>query len=180
MLPEQIFQFHRASDLAPGLDELPNRPGVYVVLLRGGDRILESTRYFVYHDRLPYQREDFWHLYTGCGAEWGRRIRHHLTGNTVNSNLRFTLAALEHQARAIYRSGIGPWDSPLAPERLTSWLLQNTLVGVVECADPFTLEKAILEAEPSPLNIDQRRWDGFAQYLLEIRARARSHIERTS
>ena len=94
MIPTEIFQFHRARDLATCLTDLPERYGTYLVLIRGADRLLEMAGYFEHHDLLPYQRQGYWHLYTGAGFEWGRRVRHHLAGDSVKSNLRCTLEAL--------------------------------------------------------------------------------------
>jgi hypothetical protein len=171
-LPAHIFQFHRARDLATWLEDLPKQFGTYLVLIRGGDRLLEMAGYFVYHERLPYQRWGYSHLYTGSGYEWGRRVRHHLAGNNYNSNLRCTLEALEQVTSAISRSGATPWTGD-GDDRMTRWLLTNALIGICECRDPKTLEKAILESTPSPLNIDQRKWDPFGKHLLEVRAEAR-------
>ncbi len=172
MVPAQIFQFHRARDLATYLPDLPRRYGIYLVLIRGGDRLLELAGYFDYHDRLPYRRHGYWHLYTGAGYEWGRRVRHHLSSTGHKSNLRYTLEALELVCRAISRSGVSPWTGE-GDDRLTRWLIQNSLIGACECGDPKTLEKAILESTASPLNIDQRKWDPFGRRLIEIRAQAR-------
>ena len=91
----------------------------------------------------------------------------------MSSNLRWTLAALEYMTGAISQSGIGPWNGADLPARLTPWLLRNVVIGASECRDPLTLEAAILEGEPSPLNIDQRKWDPFAQRLIQLRAEAR-------
>lgn len=171
VIPAHIFQFHRARDLATWLPDLPKRYGTYLVLIRGGDRLLELAGYFDHHDRLPYQRRGYWHLYTGAGYEWGRRVRHHLSGNTYKSNLRCTLEALETVCQAISFSGITPWTGD-GDERLTEWIIRNAVIGACECSDPKTLEKAILESTASPLNIDQRKWDPFGRRLIEIRAEA--------
>lgn len=171
MIPAHIFQFHRARDLATWLPDLPERYGTYLVLIRGGDRILELTGYFAFHDRLPYQRRGYWHLYTGSGYQWGRRVRHHLCGDSHKSNLRCTLEALELVHRALSRANITPWFGE-GDERLTRWLNRNALIGISECGDPKTLEKMILESTASPLNIDQRKWCPFGRRLIEIRAQA--------
>jgi hypothetical protein len=178
MLPAQIFQFHHANDLAGWIKDLPDKRGTYIVLIRGGDRLLELAGYFKYHDRLPYQRSGYFLLYTGCALEWGTRVRRHLTGNAFNSNLRCTLGSLEACCQAISRSGIGPWDGDDPDQRLTHWLRRNAVIGISECREPLTLEKAILETEPSPLNIDQRKWDSFGRRLIEIRAEARAEAFR--
>jgi hypothetical protein len=73
---------------------------------------------------------------------------------------------------AISRSGVGPWTDG-GEDRLTRWLLRNALIGACECEDPKILEALVLESTPSPLNIDQRKWDPFGRRLLEIRAEAR-------
>jgi len=134
--------------------------------------MLELAGYFDHHDRLPYRRGAYFHLYTGASRAWGTRVRHHLAGTSLNSNFRGTLEALEQVTGAISRSGIGPWAGSEPDERLTGWLLRNAVIGVVECHDPRTLEKALLEGTPCALNIDQRRWCPFAQRLLDIRAQA--------
>lgn len=173
MIPEHIFQFHQARDLATWLPDLPERYGTYLVLIRGGDRLLEIAGYFDQHDRLPYRRGTYWHLYTGAGFEWGRRVRHHLTGDSIKSNLRCTLEALELVTEAISRSDVAPWFGA-GEDRLTRWLIQNALIGVCECEDPKMLEKLVLECTPSPLNIDQKKATPFAKRLLGIRAEARA------
>jgi hypothetical protein len=84
MLAAHFFQFQKDCDLATWLDELPRRCGTYLVLIRGGDRLLELAGYFAHQIRLPYRRGDYHHMYAGAGYEWGTRVRRHLTGTRRN------------------------------------------------------------------------------------------------
>lgn len=177
MLPDHLFRFCPAQRLVMQLDR-PFTSGTYLVLIRAGDRLLELAGYFRYHDRVPYQCGGFYHLYTGCGGRGAARVKHHLLGTFGSSNLRWTLHALELTGGMISRSGIGPWDHPDLQQRITFWLIQNVLIGICECRDAFLLEKAILAAEPSPLNLDQRRWDPFAQQIISARARTSAGLSR--
>src|SRR5690349_12542164 len=172
VFPAHIFTFSPADALVGQLATMPAAAGTYIVLIRAGDRLLELAGYFDHHERLPYQRRGFYHLYTGCGRIWSRRVKHHLTGSFGSSNLRWTLHALDAAAEVILRSGVTPWCHSDVQERITRWLLTNALVGVCECENPWMLEKALLEGEPSPLNIDQRRSDPFAQRIIAARADA--------
>jgi predicted GIY-YIG superfamily endonuclease len=147
-------------------------PAVYGLFVRGADRILELARYFDHSTAMPMQIGEYGHLYTGCSAEAATRIKRHLVGDAHVSTFRKSMLAIEASCGAISRSGIGGWCGAMTPEAaLSEWLATNALVGWQRCDHPFDEEASILDAWPSPLNIQGRASTSFARHLVELRVR---------
>lgn len=146
--------------------DLPNTSAVYLIYLQHADRILELTGYFDDASRLPAREGDHFHMYTGASAEWGTRVRRHLTGDAWSSNWRRTLHALEGQFKGLSRATGAQLTND---EGLTAWLRKVALVAVCESDAPFELEAQLLMSEVSPLNIDRRRTSPYARRLIAAR-----------
>lgn len=150
-------------------DLIPDTGGVYAILLRGGDALLEPTGYYELGGLKPIQMGEFSHLYTGSTLELQTRLRRHLTGDARVSTFRRTLLAIDHAVGAFEKAG-----APLAPgnaeHALDGWLGDHALLAVKECEACLDVEERYLRSTPSPLNITNRRSAPFSRRLMRMRS----------
>lgn len=151
--------------------EIPTGSGVYALLFRNGDRLLEAAGYGR-ADAQPWSLGDWHHLYTGRSATLRRRVALHLSKTLNHSNVRESLLALHSHGNALAATGLA-LDGRVDPESaLSSWLTAQCRVGFVETSNPFELERNIIAATASPLNISGRKRQGFTAVLEGLRWRA--------
>lgn len=144
---------------------LVTEPGVYGLLFRNGQALLEATGY---EGRRPFAIGAFVHVYTGASFELGKRIPHHLVGNARRSNMRETLFALD----AYFDGIVGRLfleSRALNESALTNWMMGNVLIAYQRCSDPAHVETEFLQATASPLNVDKRRPSAYARRLMALR-----------
>ena len=150
--------------------QLPEKPGVYMFFVRGGNKILSATAYFDLGGRRPLTFRRRQHLYTGAALDLRRRLRQHMKLIELSS-LRRSLLAVERQRKAISLSGT-PQCAVNGELSLTAWLCSNALVGIETVDEPFDRERQLLSECASPLNLTLRRQEPFARSLLAMRRAA--------
>lgn len=147
---------------------IPEATGVYALLLRRGERLLDAAGY--YDCPLPHPLVhvgEFVHLYSGCSGSIGTRIRNHLVGDKRVSNFRRTLLSLEGYCGAM--SAIAPFQLGANEENdLTAWLSKNLMIAFQSTSDHLAVERGIITNLASPLNIQCRRPLPFARRLMAI------------
>jgi len=151
-------------------EQIPERPGIYMFFFRGGNRLLEASRYFDFsrHRPLGFRRRQ--HLYTGAGHDLRRRLKQHMTF-VAASSLRRSLLALERETQAISLSKT-PECEVVGEQSLTAWMCRNALIGIEIGRNPLERERALLSRYASPLNLTLRRQQPYARALTQMRLAA--------
>ena len=168
----QQFEWRPARSVDRLSDALPNDPGVYLLLIKRGDALLNAVGYPDYGLGVPWAVDGWVHLYTGRSRTLRARVLRHLTANINISNVRETLVALHEHADALTATGVSVEDSPNLEVGLTRWLARQCRVGFMKTPDAEELERHILRSTTSPLNIAGRKRQGFTGHLEAIRRRA--------
>lgn len=148
-------------------ERVPRRPGVYTILLRGGDQLLSNAGYARHARPKPWRMVDFTHLYTGESGDLGGRLNQHLFGDADASGFRFTLMALAAEHDLVE----GFLDLEVATRR---HLKEHALIAFKEECLIGEVEERIVERSGSPLNIRAREPDEFTKYLRAARKRLRA------
>lgn len=164
-----IWCFPEAA--SPNTPELPDGTGVYALLFRHGDRLLKAAGYDQ-ADVRPWSFREWHHLYTGRSATVRNRVTLHLSTTLNHSNVRESLLALHRHRNALAATGLELDSSGDQEIALSNWLREQCRVGFVQTPDPFELERRIIAATASPLNISGRKRQGFTALLEGLRWRA--------
>ncbi|WP_367271316.1 GIY-YIG nuclease family protein [Phenylobacterium sp.] len=160
------FQLLRASEIRQ--PKVPRAPGVYLLLARGGDRLLGLAGYFDRSAEVPACWGEYVHLYTGKAWDLRSRLRQHVDGDCYSSSFRRTLTALEVNFEALSLSGSHVVGVGRDEDALSKWLAETCLVAFAVAAKPTEVETEILRSTPSPLNINGRRSQAFQKRLLRL------------
>jgi hypothetical protein len=168
--PLDRFKLVPATHLRTNLNLIPERPGVYLWLVRHGQTLLELSSYFETDDRKPVTAGGHAHLYTGSAYDLRFRIGQHIRNpNPENSSPRKSLLALEHMFSAVTRI-YGSQYGELKSGGLTSWILDNVIFGFELTDSPITRETSLIHQMVSPFNIAHRRQHRYSKYLMAWRA----------
>jgi hypothetical protein len=151
---------------------IPSAAGTYLIFVRHGARLLETSGYFELSGPAPLYSRGRVHLYTGAASDLRKRLLAHITTNRRSSDFRGSLLALERECRAISTSRT--LHCEVDDERsLSRWLRANAYVSYETCDryDQYFRERELLKILSSPLNIQGRRGSPFARRLSEWRCR---------
>ncbi len=163
------FKWMPASSFASKAPDIPNTPGVYLLLIRNGEAIVDEVGYRSLGGAAVWSRAGWAHLYTGCSSTLRVRIKRHLHSDARQSTFRQTLLALNDYSDALNAIGV-PFDLERPSEVvLTEWLKNHCLIGFAEVADETQAEGEFLRRTASPLNIVGRSRSPFASRLVAIR-----------
>ncbi len=163
------FSLIPASSLGASSAQLPNDPGVYLIFILAGIRLLRATSFFDTTAQVPPSAGAYMLLYVGAASTSIRdRVKAHFATGSERSSLRLTLFAIEHARRAISASRT-PFCRVVGPESLSAWLFANALIVALPCAKPLERERWLIEEYGSPLNINWRQQHMFSRLLMEWR-----------
>jgi hypothetical protein len=165
------FEFIEGPDWVRSHRCIPERSGVYVMLVRAGDQLLDAAGYSALGGEPTWCSPDgeYFHLYSGCSFDLRGRIKTHFVGHRQSSPFRKSVLALDAAYGAIAATGL---PMPLARNRdqgLTLWLVNHGLVGFRRCSDFIDAEQQLLTRTPSPLNVQRRNRTDFTNQLADIR-----------
>lgn len=140
------FEHFSAVCVSDGDPAIPNRAAVYAIAT-----ILPPATRALLNDGTPsvftYEGQSFHHTYTGESYAARNRLAEHFFGTVEQSNFRHTLLSLS-------ASGYGPLDQQDCNEaHLTSWLLDNSRVGILEVPYIGDVEREIIRATRATVNI---------------------------
>lgn len=148
------FQMYPARALASSWADVVEEPGCYIMVLLDHENDVNAAL-LAHAAEVPVFAA--WPLlYVGAtGDNLRTRLKSHLGLETRNSSLR-------QSAGLLLKDTLGLRIHPIPGKRyfcfkdeaiLTNWLLDNTLVGVCPCDDPFLVEDQFLAAQPGLFNI---------------------------
>ena len=170
MLPHDLkgLTLIPACDVHRAPESVPDEAGVYLFLLKGGQRILRATSYFETDDCLPLCICDHDHLYTGAASSLRDRLEQHMRRDMRSSSLRKTLLAIERQRRAV--TGDHRKRGIVSESSLTNWMCRNAMIGIQFTSTPFDRERELIEHYTSPFNITLRRRHPYSKALMMWRS----------
>jgi hypothetical protein len=168
-MEQEEFKFFAGHRLMGRGRLVPDRAGVYVIFVQGGDALLDAMDYERLGGAPPWRFRDYVHLYTGAGCDMRDRLLSHMFRDARVSSFRKSLLAAEQAYGAISSTGLTLPKAPNQEIALDLWLAHHAYVGIHRCADYLEVERRVLKSTPSPLNIQQRSTP-FSLRLHAIRA----------
>lgn len=176
MLPSELrhLKLIPAHRLLADLGAVPDVPGVYLLFLNGGMRLLEATAYFDTDLRMPLTARGKQHLYTGAADNLRKRLEQHFWRDAGSSSFRKTLLSIEHARCAVSKSRT-PCCKISGEDTLSTWLFKNALVAIDFTQKPFERERALITRYASPFNITLRRQHPYSRSLMAWRSVAFPH-----
>ena len=171
------FTYVTAEDFLKNPKSVPDRPGVYTILVDGADAILRATGYVDVGKRPVWTEIGCGHLYTGATYGLRTRLKQHMLAVGGPSNLRDTLFAMQWAAGALPQGPQVTLDRDSSEEALTNWLLPRAIVAFKLCGYVYEVEKAILDRVASPLNIKGRETSAHSQVLMAMRRSFSSYVK---
>lgn len=104
-----------------------------------------------------------------------KRIRYHYMGNAYGSTLRLSLGCLLGKELGIQLRRVSERRMTFAQgeEKLSEWLAANAFVVWMTTAEPWTVEKDLIQSVSLPLNLEHNEKHPFYSALSGMRAAAR-------
>lgn len=169
MLPALDFLFH------PEL--VCNGLGVYAILLKDADSLLNRAGLSNVADISRWSLKGHQHVYTGMSVAVRSRLLWHLCGNVWNSSVREALLSIQFVDCALW--GECDFDLKDQEERLTEWLEDRVIVGFRIDDDAAELESSLIGRYPSPFNSKGNRQTDLVLELGKKRVLLRDHLRAT-
>jgi hypothetical protein len=177
-LGDEGFQAISAKHLLAEPHAVCDTMGVYMIFLRGADKILSCAGMLGTNILIPWAVSGHQHVYTGksSGAMRSRAL-HHLCGTIRDSSVREFLLSMQFSERVLWASGD---DTLVAMERrLTNWLVENAWVAFRACGHVSDVEEELIRRMPSPFNVTHNSKCPFHPSLKAEREKLRSHLRVT-
>lgn len=169
---DEGFKLTTPKILERGSRIVPAAPGVYAILLRSGDRALESAGYLEANRCAPWRVDEYIHLYTGESFNICGRIQSHIYGEPAESGFQLTALALNYAHNSFWARGEME-DGQSMTMHLQAILRDEALIAfktVPLCGD---VEADIIRRSGSALNIAARPADKFTRHLKGLRQKFR-------
>lgn len=149
------FTVMTVADLLGDPQAVPDQPGVYAVLLDGGERLLDDLGLPRQPgDRLPWQEVGCDHVYTGEAGGIRSRLLDHLVGDVERSNLRQSLLSLRWSLASL-DAGSPAGNLENMEADLTRMFQDRGVVAFRTCPLPGEVEAHLLGVYRSPLNVQR-------------------------
>jgi len=168
------YAIHTCSAILADPELVPDRPGLYAILLEQADALDEAcSEHGVALPPVRLGRRRV--IYVGASQDSLRlRLKFHFGRDARTSTFRMTLGALlarQLQLRATPTPGKKYFRFGGRAEEgaLTAWLKENVSVAVAEHADPFPWERRCIGSLEPLLNIRHQPDGDRARRLVEAR-----------
>ncbi len=108
-----------------------------------------------------------------------KRLRNHYSSNAYGSTLRLSLGCLLSNELGIQLRRVGESRMTFAQgeKRLSEWLAANAFVVWITTAEPWVVERELIETISPPLNLEYNRKHPFYPALSEIRKSAKQRAK---
>lgn len=173
-LREEGFKLVAARDLIDAPQQVKNRMGVYLVFIKGADKIFQRAGLPDAGDVSYWSVGDYHQLYVGEGVSVRSRAMYHLHGDVSNSAVREFLLSLQFARGVIWRATTECRES--AEARLDEWLLENAAIAFKNCAFAGDVERDLIRQFPSPFNVRHNARTPLLSALIDIRDGYREHL----
>lgn len=172
---QEEWSFLSADTFLTKPDAVPNGPGVYALFARGEAALLTASG-FVEQPGLPlWLHEGASHIYTGETYGIRGRLLEHLTGSIRGSPLRETLLAVQFDLGLLQAAPVQE-QRALVEGRLTEWMRDNVIIGFKSCGYVRDMERIILSATASPMNLARSNVNAYTKSLYDRRRRFRDQV----
>lgn len=176
-LRREKFKMYTAYEFMREPAQVRNAVGVYVILLRNIADILTSAQLPVGNDLIRWNLLDYQHVYTGLSTAMRSRALLHLCGTVQDSAVRENLLAIQLSSEALWQGR--EMNLTTCEDKLTDWLVDNTIVGFQVNDEPHITEKNLIERLPSPFNTTHNRGNTLVSALMERRVQFQRHLKET-
>lgn len=169
---EPTLLLQMTSEIAADLTRVPDTSGVYALFWIQPDATPLGTDCGQAGD---IEAIELMPLYIGASKDSLRvRIKRHIMGDTRGSTLRASLGMIlaERLDLQIVQIPTKRYFCIEPEQRLSDWIVLNTIVGYFETNDPFELEKAMLAVSAGKLNISGCQPNEISGHLKLLRANA--------
>ena len=166
------FKFYTPTQIRTAPSPISREPGVYVICSRSC-----ALKFFGPPRRSSLTvPEAYRPIYIGSAANLQRRIKNHVGSNSVVSSFRGSLGVLigDELGLTAAAAELGGCIWFEEEERLSDWIDQNCVFGVIEDPNPLALESHLIRGERPPLNIEFLKSTPEARQLLQARAAVRA------
>ena len=171
----KTYVIHSVDAIHRDIARVPDVGGLYAFMLKDPDALnAPLERAGLAMDVMGMGEQPL--LYIGASADsLRRRIRCHLRDDTQASTFRQSLGALLAEPLSLeikpvaYKKVFG--FTPSSEARLTQWMGQHLLVGVLPAPKPLELERRTIRTEDPMLNIVGRRMRDGAWAVMLLRRR---------
>lgn len=169
------WTFLTADDLVTKPEAVPNGPGVYALFVRDGAEFLKASGFVEEADVPLWRLDGACHIYTGETYGVRGRVLEHLTGSIQGSPLRETLLAIQFDLGQLERE---PAEQERAriESKLSDWMRGNIVVGFKSCGYVRDVERIILGATASPLNLVRPNPTEYTRGLHQLRRSFREQV----
>jgi hypothetical protein len=171
----ETFRRVKASTIGDTPDQIPDVPGVYMVLLERRAGLVEALE-SVGMDQLallPEHRRPI--LYIGStGLSIRCRLRSHVLGDSRRSTLRMTLGVLlapQLGFQPIGTPGQSYFEFGEQEAVLSRWIEDHVSFAFCKCATPTSIERNLILQFRPVLNITHQRTSRHARRLMQLRSR---------
>lgn len=166
------FTFMSAADFVADPEAIPNGPGVYGLFVKPEADLIGQLGYDL--EGTPWSVDGNEHYYTGETYGLRGRLLDHLQGDVRSSNPRQLLLALQMQLGRLEPSVAENKDE--TERRLNEWLADHVVVGFKSCGYVKDVERTILEAVASPLNLARPNITALTRQLQDDLRAFRSQV----
>ncbi len=158
--------------------EVPNGPGVYALFERDEMGLLKASGFVEQSDLPLWLHDGASHIYTGETYGIRDRLLEHLAGGISKSQFRETLLAVKFDL-GLLQDAPAEHQRALVEGHLTEWMRDNIVIGFKSCGYVRDMERIILCATASPMNLVRPNADDYTQGLLDRRRLFRDQVVST-
>lgn len=169
------FTFISINDFLDDPKQVPDGPGVYALFMTRPQELLPQA-FLGASASQTWQVEHYTHMYTGESYGLRSRILQHVGGTIQDSNLRETLLALLYANGSLTLDMEPAQQQQQAEQELNAMLKEQCLLGFKSCGYCRDVERNILNAVDSPLNVARSNPSMTTQMLKAVRAQFRSEV----
>lgn len=172
------WKFLTAESMLVSPDAVPNGPGVYALFARPESGLLSASGFIESPDLPLWLHDGASHIYTGETYGIRERVLEHLTGSVRGSPVRETVLAIQFDLGQLQRAPVEQ-ERALVEDNLTDWMRSNIVIGFKSCGYVRDVERIILSATASPLNLARPNPTDFTKGLYARRRSFREQVADT-
>jgi hypothetical protein len=177
-LHEEGFNLVAARDLVSAPEQVRNRMGVYLILIKDVVALFNRAELSYSDSVSQWSVDGYQQVYVGEGVSVRSRAMFHLQGDLGNSAVREFLLALQFIKGAVWGAS-NTERREEAEARLDEWLLHNTAIAFQHCAFAGDVERDLIRRLPSPFNVRHNERTPLLSSLIDARDGYRRHLKVT-
>lgn len=169
------WNFLSADTFLNKSEAVPNGPGVYALFAHDEMGLLTASGFIEQPDLPLWRHDSASHIYTGETYGIRGRLLEHLAGGIRGSSLRETLLAVQFDLGLLQAAPVQE-QRALVEARLTEWMRDNVIIGFKSCGYVRDMERIVLSATASPMNLARPNANDYTKGLHDRRRRFRDQV----